>query len=71
MIPGHSGLEVLKVLRSDPTYGCIKTKIVIITNLGEQDAAKEAWGNDADGFVLKANILPNDLIDVVHSLETK
>lgn len=69
MIPGHSGLEVLKILRTDPDYGCIKTKIVVVTNLGEADAGKQAWNNDADGFVVKANIVPKDLLDIIHSLE--
>lgn len=69
MIPGHSGLEVLKMLRNNPMYGCIRSKIVMVTNLGESDAGKEAWANDADGFVVKANIVPRDLLDVIHSLE--
>lgn len=69
MIPGHSGLEVLKMLRTNPQYGCIRTKIVMVTNLAEADTSKEAWSNDADGFVVKANILPSDLLEVIKSLE--
>lgn len=69
MMPGMNGLEVLKHLRERPEYNAQNCKIVLLTNLGHDERIEEAWRKHADGYVIKAEISPEELIDVIHSLE--
>ncbi|HSW66793.1 MAG TPA: response regulator [Bacillota bacterium] len=69
MLPGMSGIDILKKLRNTPEYHCQQTKIVLITNLGQQNLADVALAERADGYVIKADIVPKDLIRIIHSLE--
>lgn len=69
MLPGMSGIDILKRLRSDPLYHLQKTKIVLITNLGQQNLADVAAAEHADGYVIKADIVPRDLVKLIHSFE--
>ncbi len=69
MLPGMSGIDILKKLRGNPEYHCQQTKIVLITNLGQQNLAEVAMAERADGYVIKADIVPKDLIRIIHSLE--
>lgn len=68
MLPGVSGLEILKELKNNPAHGCQNTKIVILTNLGQRSVADTAMENGAEGFIIKADILPKDLPEVITSL---
>lgn len=69
MLPGVSGLEILKELKNNPIHGCQNSKIVMLTNIGQRSVADNATENGADGFIIKADILPKDLIEVIKSLE--
>ena len=69
MMPGMNGLEVLQALRDKPVYNAQTTKIVILTNLGHDDRVEDAWQKQADGYVVKAEIRPEELIDVIKSFE--
>ena len=69
MLPGsRNGLDALKILRNDPQYESQKTKIVLLTNLGESEEIKKLWEQYADGYVIKAEIDPHELIDIIASL---
>jgi len=69
MLPGVSGLQILNELRTNPVYNCQSVKIVILTNLAQTSVSENAIANGADGFIIKADILPKDLPAVVKSLE--
>ncbi len=69
MLPGKSGLEILKELRDNPVHGAQSAKIVVLTNLGQRSVADTAMESGADGFIIKADILPKDLPEVITSLE--
>lgn len=69
MLPGVSGLEILKELKTNPKHGCINTKIVILTNLAQRSATDNAIAGGADGYIIKSDILPKDLHAVISSLE--
>lgn len=69
MLPGTSGLQVLKELRSNPKFDCTDIKIVVLTNLAQRTVADNAMNNGADGYIIKADILPKDLPKVIESLE--
>lgn len=69
MLPGTSGLEILKELRTNPDRGCQNVKIVILTNLAQRSATDNAMANGADGYIIKSDILPRELPEVIKSLE--
>lgn len=70
MMPKKDGFEVLKILRHNPSYNCTKTKIVMLTNLGDIKVTPEQR-HDMDGYVIKAEIVLSDLLEVIKSLQTK
>ena len=68
MLPGgRTGLDALKILRNDSQYGAQKTKIVLLTNLGQNDEVQQAWEKYADGYVIKAEIDPHELTGIIQS----
>lgn len=69
MMPNMDGFRVLKLLRHDESYGCTKTKIVLLTNLGDSSRVDEDVKRDMDGYVVKAEINLTDLIDIIKSFE--
>lgn len=68
MMPKRNGLEVLDILREDPSYGCQKCKIVLLTNLGD-DTIAEKVEDKIDGYAIKAEITLSDLIGIIDSLK--
>lgn len=71
MMPKLDGLEVLKILRHDESYGCTKIKIVILTNLGDSGRVNDDIRKDMDGYVVKAEIVLDDLISIIKSFDEK
>lgn len=69
MMPKKDGFEVLKILRHDPSYGCTRAKIVMLTNLGDTSKLVPEIRQDMDGYVIKAEIVLDDLTDIIKSLE--
>ncbi len=70
MLPGgKSGLDALKILRTNPEYKCTKKKIILLTNLGLTDEVQKLWEEYADGYIIKAEIVPHDLFDIINSLK--
>lgn len=69
MMPKKDGFEVLKILRNNPEYNCSTAKIVMLTNLGDASKVSPQVHKDMDGYVIKAEIVLNDLLDIIKSLE--
>ncbi|HMD81587.1 MAG TPA: response regulator, partial [Anaerolineales bacterium] len=63
MMPNMDGLSVLKALQEEPGKCDIGScQIVILSNAGYSEVAKEAESLGAKGFIMKADMLPKDLI---------
>jgi len=69
MMPKKNGFEVLKILRHDPSYGCTKSRIVILTNLGDSSKVSDDVRRDMDGYMIKAEIELGSLLEVIKSFE--
>jgi len=69
MMPKLDGLRVLKLLRHDETYGCTRSKVVLLTNLGDASRVDPKVQKDMDGYVIKAEINLPDLIDIIKSFD--
>lgn len=66
MMPEKTGIDVLHELRADPAYA--STKIVILTNLAQNKASQDALKAQADGYIVKADMVPSKLVLVVNEL---
>jgi CheY-like chemotaxis protein len=68
MMPEKTGIEVLQELRGDSGKGSPDTKIVILTNLAQDKTSQEALKAQADGYIIKADIVPSQLAGVISKL---
>lgn len=63
MLPKLNGLQLLKMLKSESEFKNIP--VVLLTNLGQAEVIKNAFGMGAQGYLLKVNLKPEDLIEQV------
>jgi CheY-like chemotaxis protein len=68
MMPEKTGIEVLQELRGEDGKGHPDTKIVILTNLAQDKTSQEALKAQADGYIIKADIVPSQLAGIVARL---
>lgn len=68
MMPEKTGIEVLQDLRGEDGKGSPDTKIVILTNLAQNKTSQEALKAQADGYIIKADIVPSQLAGIVAKL---
>lgn len=63
MMPEMNGDEVLAKLRA--TDWGKKTKVIILTNMGEQEAPEQLKKLDFSDFIVKADMTPRQVADLV------
>lgn len=64
MLPKVTGIDVLRAMRA-PNSPTKNTPIILITNLGQEDIIKEAFKIGADGYLIKAQFTPQDVVHEV------
>lgn len=66
MLPNKDGLEILSQINSE---GLTNTKkVVILSNIENSEVSKKSESLGALRYVIKSDIKPSDLIDIVNSL---
>jgi DNA-binding response OmpR family regulator len=71
MLPEQTGTEVLSALRKSPTGGLIpKSRVIILTNFDQDETSREAMEAEADGYLIKADITPRHLLEVISQMTT-
>jgi two-component system, chemotaxis family, sensor kinase CheA len=68
MMPTLTGTELLKRLHDDNGNKTVRAKIIITTNLEQNEEAKEAIEKQADGYIIKAEITPGQLVEFLNTL---
>jgi len=66
MMPRMTGIDVLKNVRT-LTTPVKDTPIFIITNLGQQNVIEEAFKLGMDGYILKSQVSPQQIVDEINS----
>jgi DNA-binding response OmpR family regulator len=69
MIPGATGIEVLRVLRDPTKTPKLRAKIIITTNLEQREDARADIEQQADGYIVKAEITPRELVAFLSHLD--
>jgi CheY-like chemotaxis protein len=66
MMPRMTGIDVLKNVRALSTPSK-NTPIFIITNLGQQNVIEEAFKLGMDGYILKSQVSPQQIVDEINN----
>jgi DNA-binding response OmpR family regulator len=67
MVPDILGVDILRQLRHDTTN--FKTKIIITTNLEQDEQTRTAIEKEADGYIIKADVTPKQLVAFLDGLK--
>jgi DNA-binding response OmpR family regulator len=66
MIPGITGFEVLRRLRAEIPE--LKAKVLITTNLDQEDSSRTEIESMADGYLIKAELTPHQLVQITSDI---
>jgi DNA-binding response OmpR family regulator len=69
MVPNVTGIEILRALRDPARVPPLKAKIVITTNLEQRDDVRADIEKQADGYIVKAEITPHELVGIVDNIK--
>jgi DNA-binding response OmpR family regulator len=69
MIPNITGIEVLRTLRDPHKTPKMHAKIIITTNLEQREDVRADIEAQADGFLVKAEITPRELVEFLQRLD--
>lgn len=69
MLPERRGNEILNILRGGETDLIPKTKIIVMTNFDQDEESRAAMQNNADAYLIKAEITPKKLLSVIAALD--
>lgn len=66
MLPEQTGIEVLESLRKGPKGDLLtKTRVIVLTNFDQDDESRESMQSQADGYLIKADITPRSLLEII------
>lgn len=65
LVPGVSGIDVLEKIRENDKQTNYHTKVIITTNLDQDESTRAKLEHIADGYLVKAEITPNELVKLV------
>lgn len=68
MLPERRGSEILDALRGGEDL-IPHSKVIVLTNFEQDDESRMAMEAHADAYLIKAEITPNKLLDVIHQLD--
>lgn len=69
MIPTITGMEILRTLRDPAKTSKLRAKIIITTNLEQRDDVRADIEHQADGYLVKAEITPRELVEFLNRLQ--
>ena len=71
MLPDKTGVEILEELRGSDGSGMPLTKIIVTTNFDEPEEDRTHLEQLADGYLIKADVTPSKLIELIAQVETQ
>jgi DNA-binding response OmpR family regulator len=69
LLPEKHGTEILQTLRGGNDL-VPHSRILVLTNFSQDDESRAAMQSKADGYLIKADITPRKLIEIIQSLQT-
>lgn len=68
MIPNMLGINILKTLRDPAKTPQLHSKIIITTNLDQGEEGRAEIERQADGYLIKAEITPKQLVQFLDNI---
>jgi DNA-binding response OmpR family regulator len=69
LLPEKHGTEILQALRGNKDL-VPHSRILVLTNFNQDDESRAAMQSKADGYLIKADITPRKLIEIIGTLQT-
>lgn len=69
MVPTITGFEILRRLRGSGATKNLHAKIIITTNLEQSEESRAEIESHADGYIIKAEVTPHQLVDFLNQLK--
>ena len=69
MIPNLKGTDILKALRDPSQTPHLHSKIILATNLDQGEEGRAATEKFADGYIIKADITPKELVAYLEKIK--
>jgi DNA-binding response OmpR family regulator len=69
MLPERRGTEILDALRGGAQDLIPNTKVIVLTNFEQDDESRISMQKHADAYLIKAEITPKRLIEIIHQLD--
>lgn len=69
MVPTITGVEILQHLRNAAETPRLHSKIIITTNLDQREDVRAAIEKQADGYLVKAEVTPRELVAIINTLQ--
>lgn len=70
MLPNMVGSDILAALRDPAQTPTLHAHIIITTNLEQREDIRAKIEQQADGYIVKANITPHELVDFLATIRT-
>jgi DNA-binding response OmpR family regulator len=70
MLPEKRGTDILKALRGGEKNLIPNTRIIVMTNFDQDTESRVAMQHDVDAYLIKAEITPRKLLDVIAKLDS-
>lgn len=68
LLPEKFGTEILQQLRGTEDH-VPHSRILVLTNFSQDEESRLAMQNKADGYLIKADITPRKLIDIIKQMK--
>ncbi len=65
MVPGMTGMEILRILKDPNQSPGFNSKVIITTNLDQNDETRAELEAQADAYIVKATITPKELASFI------
>jgi DNA-binding response OmpR family regulator len=70
MLPEKRGTDILKALRGNGKNLIPNTRVIVMTNFDQDTESRVAMQHDVDAYLIKAEITPRKLLDVISKLDS-
>jgi DNA-binding response OmpR family regulator len=71
MVPNLTGIEILRTLRDPAQTPRLHALVIVTTNLEQREDIREDIESQADGYLVKANITPRQLVEFLANLKSQ
>ncbi len=70
MLPERRGSDILQALRGNGEDLIPNTRVIVLTNFEQDNDSRAAMQQNADAYLIKAEITPRRLLEVLQELDT-